>query len=75
MLSDRQGLPNLPAFGILKDFPVIKGHQDTMNFYLASKDSYDTSIKVTLKYTVCGQEKVSLNDPIRSIFLYSRNGT
>jgi hypothetical protein len=28
-----------------------------------------------LKYTVCGQEVVSLNDPIRAIFLYSRNGT
>jgi hypothetical protein len=30
---------------------------------------------VSLKYTVCGQEVISLNDPIRAIFLYSRNGT
>ena len=24
--------------------PVWKGHQDTVKFYLASKDSYDTSV-------------------------------
>jgi hypothetical protein len=28
-----------------------------------------------LKYTVCGQEVVSLNDPLRAIFLLSRDGT
>jgi hypothetical protein len=28
-----------------------------------------------LKYTVCGQEVISLNDPLRAIFLYSRNGS
>jgi hypothetical protein len=54
---------------------VTKGHQDTIYFYLASKDSYDTSVQITLKYTVCGQEVISLNDPMRAIFLYSRNGT
>jgi hypothetical protein len=30
---------------------------------------------MTLKYTVCGQEVITLNDPVRAIFLYSRNGT
>ena len=53
-ITDRNDLPKLTAFGILKDYPVTKGHQDTIHFYLASKDSYDTSVKVTLKYTVCG---------------------
>jgi hypothetical protein len=44
MMTDRHGLPRLPAFGIQRDIPVSKGHQDTVQFYLASKDSYDTSI-------------------------------
>jgi hypothetical protein len=74
-LTDRNGLPNLPAFGILKDYPVTKGHQDTINFYLASKDSYDTSVKVTLKYTVCGQETILLADSAVAYFLLSRDGT
>jgi hypothetical protein len=74
-LTDRNGLSNLPAFGILKYYPVTKGHQDTINFYLASKDSYDTSVKVTLKYTVCGQETISLADSAVASFLLSRDGT
>ena len=63
------------AFGILSDYPVSKGHQDTLLFYVGATDTYDTSALFTLKYTVCGQEIVSLNDPVRAIFLYSRNGT
>ena len=43
-LTDRYGLPRLPAFGIQRDMPASKGHQDTVHFYLASKDSYDTSV-------------------------------
>ena len=75
MIADRQGLPQVPAFGILKDYPVTKGHQDTIHFYLASKDSYDTSVKVTFKYTVCGQETISLTDSAVAYFLLSRDGT
>jgi hypothetical protein len=44
MISNRHGMPRLPAFGIQRDYPVWKGHQDTLKFYLASKDSYDTSV-------------------------------
>jgi hypothetical protein len=44
MMTDRHGLPRLPAFGVQRDFPVTKGHQDIVYFYLASKDSYDTSV-------------------------------
>jgi hypothetical protein len=53
----------------------VKGHQDSIHFYFASKDSYDTSERITLKYTVCGLEILSLNDPVRAIFLYSRDGS
>jgi hypothetical protein len=75
MISNRHGIPRLPAFGIQRDYPVWKGHQDTVKFYLASKDSYDTSVQIILKYTICGMEVLTLNDPVRAIFLYSRNGT
>ena len=75
MIANRKGLPRLPAFGIQRDYPVWKGHQDILKFYLASKDSYDTSVQLTLLYTVCGMEVLTLNDPVRAIFLYSRNGT
>jgi hypothetical protein len=44
MMTDRHGLPRLPAFGIQRDYPVSKGSQDTVYFYFASKDSYDTSV-------------------------------
>jgi hypothetical protein len=74
VIGDRHGLPELTAFGILKDYPASKGHQDTIYFYLASSESYDTSVQLTLKYTVCGQEVISLNNPLRAIFLLSRDG-
>jgi len=54
LFNERHGLPRLPAFGIQRDYPVSKGHQDTVYFYLASENSYDTSVRITLKYTVCG---------------------
>jgi hypothetical protein len=74
-IPNRHGNPRLSAFGIQRDIPVVKGHQDWVHFYFASKDSYDTSEMITLKYTVCGLEILTLNDPVRAIFLYSRNGT
>jgi hypothetical protein len=53
----------------------VRGHQDIIHFYFASKDSYDTSEMITLIYTVCGLETIILNDPARAVFLLSRDGT
>jgi len=34
--------------------------QDTIYFYFGSTNSYSTSSMMTLKYTVCGDEEISL---------------
>ena len=44
-------------------------------FYFGSTDSYDTSERISLKFTICGQEIISLVKDERAVFLWSRDAT